>query len=341
MQPQEQADRIAAQQPRRHTTRSPTDPRRALGIALAARAEECCELCSSRAANYSWEGTEPSPEYVEKVRGINWLATVLVARWLAYRVPVSAEEMSYISERGDIAASEQQSIVNVTRAYLVWRDTVCEIIQEEADRIRITRDAVSYARHIVRVSCDAGLVQVARAFDTRMRHLAEDLALEREALQHLALHDALTGLPNRVLIYDRINQAVLAAKRNELPFAVLSVDLDGFKDINDSFGHGCGDLVLQQIAARLVGAVRESDTVGRWGGDEFVVVHAGAGADAAHTMARRLEFVVRQPLRVAGEQVTVGATIGVATYPAAGDDVHTLLNAADREMYRVKRERVA
>jgi diguanylate cyclase (GGDEF)-like protein len=341
MQPTEEADRMAAQQPRRHTTGTSTDPGRALGIALATRAGECCELCSSRAARYSWEGNQPSAEYVEKVRGINWLATLLVARWLAYRVPVSAEEMSYISERGDIAASEQQSIVNVTRAYLVWRDTVCEIIQEEADRMEIARDSVSSARHIVWVSCDAGLVQVARAFDTRMRHLAEDLAVEREALQHLALHDALTGLPNRVLILDRINQAVLAAKRNELPFAVLSVDLDGFKDVNDSFGHSCGDLVLQQISSRLVGAVRESDTVGRWGGDEFVVVHAGAGADAAHTMARRLEAVVRQPLRVAGQQVTVGATIGVATYPAAGEDVHSLLNAADREMYRVKRERVA
>ena len=294
---------MAAQQPGRHTTRSPTDRDGALGIALAARAEECCELCSSRAANFSWEGKEPSAEYVEKVRGINWLATVLVARWLAYRVPASAEEMSYISERGDIAASEQQSIVNVTRAYLVWRDTVCEILQQEAARAGIIRDELGYARHIVRVSCDASLVQVARAFDTRMRHLAEDLATEREALQHLALHDALTGLPNRVLIFDRINQAVLAAKRHGLPFAVLSVDLDGFKNVNDSFGHSCGDLVLQQISARLVGAVRESDTVGRWGGDEFVVVHAGAGADAARSMARRLKSVVRQPLRIAGEQV--------------------------------------
>ena len=98
---------------------------------------------------------------------------------------------------------------------------------------------------------------------------------------------------------------------------------------------------MQQISARLVGAVRESDTVGRGGGDEFVVVYAGVGADAARTMARRLESVVRQPLRIAGEQVTVGATIGVATYPAAGDDMHTLLNVADRDMYRVKRERVA
>lgn len=327
--------------PTQQADQGSADPGRALGIALGRRAEECCELCSSRASAYRWEGRQPSPEYVDKVRGINWLSTLFVARWLASRIAVSDEEMGYISERGDIAASEQQSIVNVTRAYLIWRDTVCTILEEEAGRLATPAEVLSYAKHIVRVSSDASLVQVARAFDTRMRHLALDLISEREALQHLALHDPLTGLPNRVLVYDRINQAVLAAKRNQTPFAILVVDLDGFKSVNDNFGHSAGDRVLQQISARLVDAVRSSDTVGRWGGDEFVVVYAGVDQAAARIMAARLVKAIKAPLDIEGQSVTVGATVGVATYPAAGDDVHSLLEAADRGMYRVKGRRVA
>jgi diguanylate cyclase (GGDEF)-like protein len=336
MPPTQQADQVAEGIRERESA----EPGRALGIALARRAEECCELCSSRALEYRWEGRRPSPEYVEKVRGINWLSTLFVARWMAFQIPVSDEEMGYISERGDIAASEQQSIVNVTRAYLIWRDTVCEILSEEADRLDTPANVLRYAQHIVRVSSDASLVQVARAFDLRMRRLALDLVAEREALQHLALHDPLTGLPNRVLVYDRITQAVLVAKRNQTEFAVLVVDLDGFKSVNDNFGHTAGDLVLQQISVRLVDAVRGSDTVGRWGGDEFVVVYAGVGDAAARTMAARLVAAIKAPLDVEGQSVTVGATVGVSTYPGSGDDVHTLVDAADRDMYRVKGRRV-
>lgn len=335
----QQADRPAGDQSLRETAQGDLDARRVLGFALGLRAEECCDLCYSRATAYPWAGRPPDPTYTERSRGVNWLATVLIARWIAYRAPVSVEEMGYIAARGDLAASLQQSTVNITRAYLIWRDTIGEIVREEAARLNTPRDVLSDALHAVRISCDASLVQVARAFDGRMTELASMLASEREALLHQALHDPLTGLPNRVLLYDRINQAVLISKRNAGTFAILAIDLDGFKAVNDTLGHDGGDIVLEQVAARLVQSVRASDTVARQGGDEFTVLLAGTTTTGACAIARKLEGRIRHLLEFGGDSVSVGATIGVATYPADGDDVHTLLRAADHAMYRGKRER--
>ena len=172
-----------------------------------------------------------------------------------------------------------------------------------------------------------------------MEELSQELASEREALLHQALHDSLTGLPNRVLLYDRIRQAVLASKRSGRSFAILAIDLDGFKGVNDSLGHDGGDVVLQQVADRLVKSVRESDTVARQGGDEFTVLLSGMGIDTASDIARKLEVKLCQVLAFDGKAVSVGATIGVAMYPHDGDDVHTLLRSADHAMYRRKRDR--
>jgi diguanylate cyclase (GGDEF)-like protein len=312
------------------------DPGRTLGIALALRAEECCELTQSRLRSYPWVGREPSAAYVQRVRGINWFATVLVARWIGYGVRVAAAEMACISERGDLAASEQLSIVNITRAYLIWRDTVLEVLREEASRQQTPREVLTAAQRAVRSSCDAGLVQVARAFDARLNDLARALAAERESLLHMALHDPLTGLPNRVLLYDRIGQAVSAAKRSRRTFAVLEIDLDGFKNVNDSFGHGVGDIVLQQTAVRLTDAVRETDTVARVGGDEFLLLMVDLSLEAAQRKVAQLAEVVGQVIERGGNVVAVGASVGLAMYPSDGLDVHTLLSAADQAMYRSK-----
>jgi diguanylate cyclase (GGDEF)-like protein len=338
MQPLQETNRLSAEALDNFTQEEPR-PGLALGHALALRAEECCDLCYARATSYVWAGRPPDPAYVQRSRGVNWLATVMTARWIAYGVPVAADEMAYIAERGDLAASLQQSIVNITRAYLIWRDTVGEILREEASRLNAPRDVVSDGLRAVRVSCDASLVQVARAFDTRMAALSTELATERETLVQQAFHDPLTGLPNRVLLYDRIEQAVLASRRNAGTFAILAIDLDGFKAVNDSLGHDGGDIVLRHIADRLVSSVRESDTVARQGGDEFTVLLAGMAAETASDNAQKLEARLSQVLCFGGQCVTVGATIGVATYPHDGNDVHALLSAADRAMYRRKRQR--
>jgi diguanylate cyclase (GGDEF)-like protein len=339
MRPLQQTDRPSEGPLARESSRPTSDAGRTLGFALGLRAEECCDLCYSRAATYGWAGRPADPKYIERSRGVNWLATVMTARWIAYGIPVSPEEMQYIAERGDLAASLQQSTVNITRAYLIWRDTIGEILRDEADRLHTPRELLSDALRAVRLSCDASLVQVARAFDRRMAELSRELASERETLVHQALHDPLTGLPNRVLLYDRIAQAVLASQRYARPFAILAIDLDGFKAVNDSLGHDGGDVVLQQVADRLVKSVRESDTVARQGGDEFTVLVAGVSVDTATDIARKLEVRLCQVLAFDGKAVSVGATIGVATYPNDGDDVHSLLRSADHAMYRRKRER--
>src|SRR5580658_1861068 len=143
MQPLQETPRLSADAHDSKSTQEASSPGQALGHALGLRAEECCDLCYARAAAYVWAGRPPDPTYIERSRGVNWLATVMTARWIAYGVPVSADEMHYIAERGDLAASLQQSIVNITRAYLIWRDTLGEILGEEAARLHTPRDVVS------------------------------------------------------------------------------------------------------------------------------------------------------------------------------------------------------
>ncbi len=158
-----------------------------------------------------------------------------------------------------------------------------------------------------------------------------------EQLAHSAQHDFLTGLPNRMLIEDRITQAISAAKRHGGQLAVMYLDLDGFKVINDTLGHPAGDELLRSVADRLVSCVRASDTVSRQGGDEFVVLlsEEEQPADAAIIATRMLDAIAAGH-KVAGKELQVTTSIGVAVYPGDGDDADTLIKNADRAMYRVK-----
>jgi len=168
-----------------------------------------------------------------------------------------------------------------------------------------------------------------------------DITERKEAesqLAHAALHDPLTGLPNRTLIHDRADQMLVRARREYRPVAALFVDLDNFKDINDSLGHDAGDKVLQAVAARFVGILRASDTVGRLGGDEFVVLAEGASLGAGPEMvAERLHDALREPFRLDGYQtvpLTVSASIGIAG--GQRNSAHELLRDADIALYRAK-----
>jgi diguanylate cyclase (GGDEF)-like protein len=157
-------------------------------------------------------------------------------------------------------------------------------------------------------------------------------------LQHYALHDALTGLANRVLFFDRVNTAVAAAQRKGNAFALLYLDLDDFKPINDTYGHEAGDLALQTVAERLSDCVRESDTVARLGGDEFVVlVHDTLDESAANTVAEKIIAVIAQPLPLEGCSHRIGCSIGIALYPHHGTDADSVMRQADAAMYGAKR----
>jgi diguanylate cyclase len=156
-------------------------------------------------------------------------------------------------------------------------------------------------------------------------------------LRHLASHDSLTGLPNRLLLEDRITQAIAQAKRQTHEFAVAVLDLDRFKLINDSFGHRAGDELLCVVAARLKGAIRPVDTIARLGGDEFVIVFDGPTAAAEIVeMGKRLLKVMEPSMRLLGVDVHVSSSIGIALYPSDGSSVDTLLAHADVAMYHAK-----
>jgi diguanylate cyclase (GGDEF)-like protein/PAS domain S-box-containing protein len=158
-----------------------------------------------------------------------------------------------------------------------------------------------------------------------------------EALLRLANHDALTGLPNRVLMQDRLGQAIMHAHRAGRQVAVMFIDLDRFKHVNDSLGHDAGDALIVEIARRLSSSLRESDTVARQGGDEFVVVLPDlAGQDDAAKVARKLLDNLFQPMLLCGQEVFPSGSIGIAMYPRDGEDSATLLKNADSAMYGSK-----
>ncbi|MBK1713281.1 diguanylate cyclase domain-containing protein [Rubrivivax gelatinosus] len=167
-------------------------------------------------------------------------------------------------------------------------------------------------------------------------------AIERKQaelrLQHVARHDALTDLPNRSLVRDRVATALARARRDHADLALLYLDLDTFKPVNDRFGHAVGDGLLQQVAQRLKRCVRESDTVGRMAGDEFVVLlsHVHAPQDAP-AVAEKIRLALCQPFEVAGQHLSLSPSIGVVCYPAHGETGDQLIHRADEAMYAAKR----
>jgi diguanylate cyclase (GGDEF)-like protein len=159
-----------------------------------------------------------------------------------------------------------------------------------------------------------------------------------EALEHQALHDALTGLPNRTLFLRRVEQALRPSDQGPAVASILLIDLDRFKEVNDTYGHDHGDWLLQQIQPRLLSAIRNVDTVARLGGDEFAVLLPGANAADSASAAQRILLEVSRPFEVGGKRLQVGASIGVAATPEHGTDAGTLLRRADLAMYAAKRD---
>lgn len=175
-------------------------------------------------------------------------------------------------------------------------------------------------------------------FAAHAERLASSLRAANEQLRTIALHDALTGLPNRTLLEDRLEQALSRAQRTGHAFALMFVDLDKFKSVNDTYGHRVGDELLQTIARRLSGCVRKSDTVARTGGDEFVVLLAEIAAreDAARIGAKLLEELSK-PVILGGREIGISCSIGISLYPEDGRDGVSLLGNADLAMYHAKR----
>jgi diguanylate cyclase (GGDEF)-like protein/PAS domain S-box-containing protein len=168
-------------------------------------------------------------------------------------------------------------------------------------------------------------------------HNITERTLIEKKMEHMALHDALTGLPNRVLAKDRTEQAIAHAKRKGLKIALLFIDLDGFKAVNDSMGHSIGDAILKLVSSRLITAIRENDTISRQGGDEFLLILSDMEeiSDIV-TISEKLLHEFEQPFRIDNQLLALSASIGIALYPDNGDTFETLLQSADTAMYKAK-----
>ncbi|QGU33054.1 sensor domain-containing diguanylate cyclase [Thermochromatium tepidum] len=181
-----------------------------------------------------------------------------------------------------------------------------------------------------------GIIEVLRDISAHLA-LVDELRERGLSYAHQAQHDPLTGLPNRLLFADRLSQAIHSAHRNKHRFAVLFIDLDGFKEVNDTFDHSQGDLVLKDVADRLSGLFREDDTIARLGGDEFIVIlnHIRRDPDVA-VIARKILKLFETPFKVLGHDIFLGASIGISLYPEHGTTVDELVQHADNAMYRAK-----
>ncbi len=217
----------------------------------------------------------------------------------------------------ELAVQQNKTVGLTANCILIRRDGLESAIEDSAAPIHDRRGQVTGA---VIVFHD---VTAARAMSLRMSHLAQ--------------HDCLTDLPNRLLLNDRLTRAIASARRNGNRLAVLFLDLDRFKDINDSLGHAIGDKLLQSVTERLVARVRSSDTVSRQGGDEFVVLLSELEhPEDAAVCAKKMLTALTAPHRIAQHDVHVTVSIGVSTYPEDGQDAETLVKSADTAMYQAK-----
>lgn len=171
---------------------------------------------------------------------------------------------------------------------------------------------------------------------------AVQYALERKQVEdhlyHLAHHDTLTGLPNRKFFYDQFKKSIAMARRNNSLLAVMFMDLGGFKQVNDTLGHHCGDLLLQMVARRLAGCVRETDCLARMGGDEFIIAFNVNRPEDAKAAANKVLEIFAEPFVTEGHVLNAKSSVGISLYPSDGEDMETLIRNADMAMYRAKSE---
>jgi diguanylate cyclase (GGDEF)-like protein len=322
-----------------------------VGVSDAARAEDLRRLgdaLNERTAAVVEEiarrsevaGPALDPVVEENFRRVGAVSTTAVARWLAGEGEDTAREVGREAWRifGQLAAQRAAPLNEVTKRCLRWRDCAADAMVESARELELPEETLDAANAMLQRSLDVTLVRMCQSFEAERQSALEELHRRQEELAHLATHDALTGLPNRTLIRDRIEQMLIRARRNGEPVAALFVDLDNFKSINDTLGHRAGDELLCAVADRLGAVVRETDALGRLGGDEFVVIADGQSLDAGpELIAERMLDALAEPFQLihaADASVTVKASVGIATGERASAD--DLLRDADIAMYRAK-----
>jgi diguanylate cyclase (GGDEF)-like protein len=308
-----------------------------LGRELSARTDDVV----ARMMRLSSQSSRTLDKVVEdSFEEVGTVSTVAVARWMAGEGEAVAREVGQESWRifAQLASQREAALNEVTKRCLRWRDSALEVLDESAADLGLADETLVEARRMVQRSLDVTLVRMCQSFEDERQRAHEELTSREKELVFLATHDALTGLPNRTLILDRIEQTLRRSRHNSEPVAALFVDLDNFKAINDSLGHGVGDELLCAVAERLEGVIRETDALGRMGGDEFVVVAEGLSLAAGpELIAERLLEAFNEPF-VLGEDgetlVHAKASVGIAT--GVRPSAEELLRDADIAMYRAK-----
>jgi diguanylate cyclase (GGDEF)-like protein len=262
--------------------------------------------------------------------GMIW--TAAVARWMAGEGEPTARQAAAecLDIFRDVASAREAPLDHTVRSCLRWRDAAADAAAQAAPQLNLGQDALAQALAMLQRSVDVTIVRVCESFESARRRADAELTF-------LATHDVLTGLPNRTLIAQRMEMLLERSRRHRTPVAMLFIDLDDFKVVNDTLGHGAGDELLRAVTARLEAVVRDSDALGRLGGDEFVVlVDELAGTEAPESIARRLLAAFAEPFALThgSSLMNVTASIGVAS--SAYVSAEELLREADIAMYRAK-----
>ena len=308
----------------------PSEDLAPLGEALKARAGDVLSETVARTRELG-EGLDDVVR--ERFERISISSTMAAARWIAGEgVEAALEDGQETWEIfAELAAHRAVSLDQVTKRCFCWRNVMTEVLHESAAELDSSPEALYQALSIVQLGLEFSLVRMCESFEAERKHTDEELAF-------MATHDPLTGLPNRTLILDRVEQMLARSARGKTPVAALFIDLDNFKSINDTLGHGTGDELLRAVAARLDGVIRGGDTLGRLGGDEFIVISEELSLEVGpELIAERLLDALSQPFKLGAKdenRVSVTASIGIAA--ADRISAEELLRDADIAMYRAK-----
>jgi len=319
------------------TARSDPEQLARLGEALKARVDTVL------ARTLELTGSDPDHAIDEMVQDsferIGRNSTLAVARWMAGESMEAAIEAGRETWQifGELAVHRASTLDEVTWHCFWWRNAMADVLRDLAAELKVEPAVLQDALGILQLSLEFSLLRMCECFEAERNRTDEELSRREEELAFLATHDPLTGLPNRTLVLDRTEQMLARARRRKSPAAALFIDLDNFKEINDTLGHGAGDELLKAVAARLDGAIRDSDALARLGGDEFVVISEEISLAAGpELVAERLLEALSHPFTIGPEEnrVTVRASIGIAM--AEGGSAEDLLRKADIAMYRAK-----
>jgi len=288
----------------------------------------------------SRESSRLLDEHVEeRFARVGTVSTIAVARWMSGEGPEVARDVGQESWQifAMLAAQRTAPLNEVTKRCLRWCDAAIEVTEQCGRDLALSQPTLEQAYAMLRRSMHVTLVRMCESFEQERERAERELEHRQQELSFLATHDTLTGLPNRTLILDRVEQMLRLARRQKVELATLFIDLDNFKSVNDTFGHGMGDELLRGVAARLAVTLRESDALGRLGGDEFVVIATDQTLEfGAEAIAERLLDALKRPIRLGDDETpfTVTASIGIAT--GERETAGELLRDADIAMYHAK-----